>query len=223
VLIHIPKLLDPEQVGRVARMLGGARFADGRLSAGMAARRVKHNEEVTGDEARVRELNNLVMGPLVQHPVYRYAVLPRRVAVPFYARYRKGMGYGDHVDDPVMGAGDRYRSDVSITVFLNAPEAYEGGELVIATSFGEQTVKYPAGDAVLYPSSSRHRVAPVGRGERLVAVTWAQSLVRSPERRELLYDLYQARQTLLRETPNAGETRQVDKAYVNLLRMWAEL
>ena len=223
MLLRIPKLLGPEPLGRIARLLAEARFADGRLSAGMAARRVKHNEELAGDEGRIQELNGLVMGTLVRHPVYRYAVLPRRVAVPYYARYREGMGYGDHVDDPVMGAGDRYRSDVSITVFLNPPEAYEGGELVIATSFGEQTVKYPAGDAVLYPSSSRHRVAPVGRGERLVAVTWTQSLVRSPERRELLWDLYRARETLLREAPEAAQTRRVDKAYVNLLRMWAEL
>lgn len=223
MLLRIPGLLGPEPLGHIARLLAEARFTDGRLSAGMAARRVKHNEEVTGDEARVRELNTLVMGTLVQHPVYRYAVLPRRVAVPYYARYREGMGYGDHVDDPVMGVGDRYRSDVSITVFLNPPQAYEGGELVITTSFGEQRVKYPAGDAVLYPSSSRHRVAPVSGGERLVAVTWAQSLVRSPERRELLWDLYQARATLLREAPDTAQTRQVDKAYVNLLRMWAEL
>jgi PKHD-type hydroxylase len=155
--------------------------------------------------------------------MYRSAALPLHVATPFYARYTTGMAYGAHIDDPVMGEGDRYRSDVSITVFLNPPEAYDGGELVIATSFGEREVKLPAGHAVLYPSSSRHRVAEVTRGERLVAVTWVQSLVRDPARRELLHELNRARERLLRHSPDAPETAQVDSAYVNLVRMWSEL
>jgi PKHD-type hydroxylase len=163
------------------------------------------------------------MLPLTRHPVFQAAVLPHKVATPFYARYSPGMGYGDHVDDPVMGPGPRYRSDVALTVFLNEPDSYAGGELTIRTSFGAHSVKYAAGDAVLYPASSVHRVAPVTAGERLVAVLWAQSLVRDPARRELLYELGQAREALLREQPEADETRRVDYAYVNLLRMWAEV
>jgi PKHD-type hydroxylase len=196
---------------------------DGRYSAGEAARRVKNNEEMDVRDPAWEELNRRVMLPLTRHPVFQAAVLPHKVATPFYARYTSGMGYGDHVDDPVMGPGPRYRSDVSLTVFLNEPESYTDGELTIRTSFGEHTVKYAAGDAVLYPSSSVHRVAPVTTGERLVAVVWAQSLVRDPARRELLYELSRAREMLMRERPQADETRQVDYAYVNLLRMWAEV
>ena len=134
------------------------------------------------------------------------------------------MAYGDHVDDPVMGhEGAMYRSDISITVFLNEPENYDGGELVIHTSFGSNEVKLAAGDAVMYPSSTLHHVRAVATGERLVAVTWLQSLVRDPARRELLYQLYQAREQLLSSSPDAPETAQVNTAYVNLIRMWGDL
>ena len=164
------------------------------------------------------------MGKLVQHPVYLAAALPLRIAAPYYARYTSGMQYGNHVDDPVMGPpGQRYRSDLSITVFLNNPGDYDGGELVINTSFGEQTVKLNAGDAVMYPSSSTHRVNQVTRGERLVAVTWLQSSVRDPSQRELLYRLHQARELLLANAQGKQETELVSNAYVNLVRMWSEV
>lgn len=223
MLLSIPAVLSPEQLIQVNRLLDEARFVDGKLSAGAAARRVKSNEELPPNEAHMQALNGLVMGSLVRHPVYQNAALPHRVATPFYARYTAGMSYGEHIDDPVMGMGERYRSDIAITVFLSEPESYEGGELTIGTAFGEQSVKLPAGDAVLYPASSRHRVAPVIRGERRVAVTWVQSLVRDPARREILYDLGLARERLLRTTAQAEETSRVDSAYVNLVRMWSEL
>jgi PKHD-type hydroxylase len=171
----------------------------------------------------MRELNNLVMGSLVQHPLYRSTALPLKTATPYYARYVPGMSYGDHVDDPIMGQGEIYRSDLSVTIFLSDPADYDGGELCIRTPFGEQLVKLPAGDAVLYPSSSIHRVAEVTRGERLVAVSWIQSLVRSPEQRALLHELNQAREKLLRDNPADPETAQVNHAYVNLVRMWSEI
>lgn len=224
MLLHVQKVLNAHQLQQVRRLLEDGRFVDGRLSAGMAARRVKNNEELAPDSARADELNRLLVGALMRHPDYRNAALPLRVATPFYARYRPGMRYGDHVDDPVMGpAGGQYRSDVSTTVFLNSPVDYDGGEVVIHTSFGARRVKLPAGDAVVYPSASLHHVAEVTGGERLVAVTWCQSMVRDPARRELLYGLNQARERLLGERPEADETRQVDTAYVNLVRMWAEV
>lgn len=223
MLLSIPDILDREALERVQRLLEGAQFVDGRLSAGSAASRVKSNEEVASDAAQLSQLNHIVMGSLVNHPVYQRAALPLHVATPFYARYQPGMHYGDHVDDPVMGGPDRYRSDISITVFLSGPEDYDGGELVIQTAFGEQEVKLPAGHAVLYPSSSRHRVAEVTRGARLVAVTWVQSMVRDPDRRALLFELSGAREALLRDAPDSTATKQVDKSYVNLLRMWADV
>ncbi len=222
MLYRISGVLGRSQLERVAQLLAQARFVDGRLSAGMAAKRVKQNEELDPSSADMDTLNRVVMGSLVSHPEFKSAVLPHRVAVPFYARYAPGMRYGDHVDDPVMGpSGGRYRSDVSVTVFLN--DNYQGGSLVIQTAFGPREVKMPAGDAVVYPSSSRHHVAEVTDGERLVAVTWVQSMVRDESRRELLHELNQAREKLLKERPDAEETAAVDTAYVNLVRMWAEV
>jgi PKHD-type hydroxylase len=223
MLTHIERVLDAHQLGTARKLIAAGRFTDGRTSAGKAAQRVKRNEELALDPAAFRKLNNLVMGSLVQHPVYRSAAMPLKTAAPYYARYTPGMSYGDHVDDPVMGVGDLYRSDLSVTIFLNGMQDYEGGELCIRTAFGEQRVKLPAGDAVLYPSSSIHHVAEVTRGERVVAVSWIQSLVRAPEQRALLHELNQARETLLQERPDAAETARVNQSYINLVRMWAEL
>jgi PKHD-type hydroxylase len=224
MLTHIKGVLDREQLATVQQLITAGKFSDGSSSAGMAARRVKHNEELVLEQKPMRDLNNLVMGKLVKHPVYRSAALPLKIAAPYYAHYTQGMSYGEHVDDPIMGSGPEiYRSDISVTIFLNNPDDYDGGELVVQTSFGEQQVKLPAGDAILYPSSSVHRVAEVTRGERLVAVSWIQSLVQEPGRRALLHDLNQAREKLLREKPDANETRQVNQSYINLVRMWSEI
>lgn len=205
-------------------MLTNAPFVDGKLSAGQLAKRVKHNQEVDSRAQQLEQLNNLVMGNLVKHPVYRSAALPLRIAAPYYARYTPGMQYGDHVDDPIMGTdGALYRSDVSITVFLSDPASYEGGELVINTPFGEQLLKLPAGDAVMYSSASRHHVAKVTHGERLVAVTWLQSLVRDPARRELLHELNSVRENMLATSPEAEDAKLINKTYVNLVRMWGDI
>ena len=224
MLLRIPSVLTRDQLDTVRQLLAGAAFVDGKLSAGMAAKRVKNNQELDKRAKQMDMLNNIVMGSLVKHPVYRAGALPLHVAAPFYARYTPGMSYGDHLDDAIMGTEDMlYRSDVAITVFLNDPAAYEGGELVIRTAFGNNEVKLAAGDAVMYPSSSLHRVSPVSRGERLVAVTWVQSLVRDPARRELLYGLNLAREKLLKTEPEAEETAQVNTAYMNLIRMWGDI
>lgn len=224
MLLQIPGVLTQEQLRTVRKLLLNAPFVDGRLSAGSAAKRVKNNEELDKGALQLEHLNNIVMGSLVQHPLYRNAALPLRVAAPYYARYTPGQSYGQHVDDPIMGVGgELYRSDIAITVFLNAPEKYAGGELTIHTTFGTNEVKLPAGDGVMYPASSLHEVRPVTQGERLVAVTWLQSLVRDPAKRELLYQLYQARDTLLQTAPQALETVQVNTAYNNLVRMWSDI
>lgn len=224
MLVVIRKVLNPTQLQQVRSMLDQGHFVDGRLSAGKKARQVKNNEELHAPAGQMEKLNQLVMGSLVQHPEYQAATMPYRVAAPYYARYTEGMGYGDHVDDPVMGPpGGQYRSDVSTTVFLNDPEQYTGGELVIQTSFGEQSIKLAAGDAVAYPSSSLHRVAAVTSGTRFVAVTWTQSMLRDPQQRELLFQLYQAREQLMQSDPDAHTTTQVDHVYVNLVRMWSEV
>ncbi|HEY5602469.1 MAG TPA: Fe2+-dependent dioxygenase [Gammaproteobacteria bacterium] len=224
MLIQIPSVIDETKLENIRALLLKTNFADGRKSAGIMAQRVKHNEEMQANRQQAEYLDHLIMSALAANATFRDAALPLQVAQPVIARYTPGMAYGDHIDDPVMGsAGAHFRTDVAVTVFLNAPEQYEGGELVINTSFGEQKVKLDAGDAVIYPASSIHRVNEVTRGERLVAVTWIQSMVRDPAKRELLYELSLARNTLLHDHPVSATTKQVDHTYVNLVRMWSEV
>jgi len=224
MLTRIHKVLDQQQLAAVRQIIATGQFRNGAVSAGMAARRVKHNEELALTSRQSGELNNIVMGCLVRHPVYRSAAMPLKIATPYYAHYTPGMSYGEHIDDPIMGQGSElYRTDVSVTIFLNEPEDYEGGELTVQTAFGEQQVKLPAGDAVIYPSGSLHRVAEVTRGERLVAVSWIQSLVREPDKRALLHEMNLARETLLQEQPDAEVTAHVNHSYINLVRMWSEI
>ena len=223
MLIRIQNVLGQKELSLVQDMLGKAKFVDGKLSAGEVAAQVKNNQEVASNEPVLERLNQIVMGNLVRHKTYQRAVLPLKVASPFYARYESGMSYGEHIDDPIMGAEQRYRSDIAITIFLNGPGDYQGGELCIQTDVGEQKIKYAAGDAVLYPATTRHRVAEVTQGVRLVAVTWAQSMIKDIEQRDLLYQLSCAREKLLRKQANEEHTKQVDLVYVNLVRKWSEL
>lgn len=223
MLTRLTGVLERPLLATINQIINRGKFVDGMRSAGLAAQRVKHNEELSLDAQQLRELNNLVMNSLVRHPVYQSAAMQLKIAAPYYARYTTGMSYGNHVDDPIMGQDTLYRSDLSVTIFLSEPEEYAGGELVIDTAFGEQRVKLPAGDAVLYPSSSIHRVEQVQSGVRLVAVSWIQSLVRDPGKRAILHDLNQARETLLMEQPDAPHTARVNHSYINLVRMWSDI
>jgi PKHD-type hydroxylase len=224
MLITIDNLLDQQTLQLVREMLTHADFIDGKLSAGKEAKAVKHNQELSQQSPLHQRLNQLVMGALVQSKTYQNAALPLKLATAFYARYTTGMSYGFHVDDPVMGPmTGRYRSDISTTIFLSNKNEYEGGELVIKTEFGEQKIKLSAGSAIVYPSRSLHQVTEVTKGVRLVAVTWAQSLVKSNEQRELLYDLSIARDQLIDKMPQADETGRISRTYSNLLRMWSEV
>ncbi len=226
MLVTIKHILGEAELNKVQQLLEDVTFRDGKLSAGMSAQKVKNNQEVA-DENVISSLNNIVMNNLVRHPDYQQAALPHRIAAPFYARYETGMEYGEHIDDPIMGVasslGDRYRSDLAMTIFLNSPEEYEGGELIIQTPFGEQSIKFNAGDAVLYPATTRHRVEKVTSGQRLVAITWVQSLIRDNAQRELLYQLSKTREKMLRKDPDSADTKCIDSTYVNLVRMWSDV
>jgi len=224
MLLEIPNLLNAAQLSKIHEILQSASFVDGKLTAGMAASRVKNNEEMQQEPKQIQILIRIIMSSLGHNARFRSAVLPHRVADPIFARYRPGMTYGDHVDDPIMGSqGPRFRTDVSMTIFLREPDTYRGGELVIRTPFGPREIKLAAGHAVIYPSSSVHRVAEVTEGERLVALAWIQSYVRDPAKRELLYELDQAREHLLRHAPEEQPTSYVERSYANLVRMWADL
>lgn len=223
MMLQIPSVLNQEQLSEVKAQLAQVRFVDGKLSAGKGAVRVKHNEEIELGVEGMEILNKIVVGNLHANEVFRHVALPHRVSSAVFARYTSGMAYGDHIDDPVMGEGARYRSDISTTLFLSEPQDYDGGELVVRTTYGEREVKLPAGDAIIYPSSSLHHINEVTRGERLVAVIWTQSLVRDADRRQLLYDLHVLRESLRNVYPEAEVTAKADNVYANLIRMWADV
>lgn len=223
MLASIDHLISAQNLTRIKQLLDESPFIDGKLSAGMIAKNVKNNQEMNPQSAHFNELNELVMSNLVRHPKYKAAAWPKRVAAPFYARYEPGMEYGEHVDDPVMGQGDIYRTDISTTIFLSDPADYAGGELVIRDTYGGRSIKLAAGSAVIYPSHSRHYVAPVTSGVRYVAVTWAQSTVRDPAKREMLYELNQAREMLYKELPDSEATRKISATFNNLVRRWVEI
>lgn len=223
MLVRLDSVLNSEQLAVAEDLLSQGEFSAGVKSAGEMARREKNNLELDSRDERKSSLDNLVMGALLRHTVYLNAGLPRKIAAPFFTKYGEGMSYGSHIDNPVMGFGDPYRSDLAITLFLNEPDQYDGGELVIDTEFESEEIKFSAGDGVMYSASSRHEVKPVTRGERRVAVTWRQSLISQSDRRSLLYQLYQAKETLRHSDPDAESTKQVDQSYCNLVRMWSNV
>lgn len=224
MLMIIPDLLDVETLSTIRSMLDKEQFVDGKFSAGRDALRVKNNEELQANEQITGKLNQLVLGALYEHPTFQAAAMPLKLSSACFARYQKGMAYGQHIDDAIMGPrGGQYRTDVSLTIYLSGPDKYEGGELIIETEQGEQSIKLPVGHAVLYPSGSLHQVAEVTSGERLVAVAWVQSMVKDPQQRALLYDLYVVKETLQGVSPDAEATARANRAYINLYRQWAEL
>ncbi|WP_338661633.1 Fe2+-dependent dioxygenase [Pararoseomonas sp. SCSIO 73927] len=212
-------LLDAALVAELRRWLDGARFADGRATAGRDARLVKHNEQVGRDDADGAEMGERVSEALRRNRLFAAAARPHTIRPPIFSRYVPGMEYGTHMDDALMGG---MRTDLSLTVFLSDPGSYDGGELVIESSAGEQEVKLPAGCGVLYPTGALHRVAPVTRGERLAAVTWVRSLVRDPGAREILFDLENARHLLKERLGQTPEMLLLSKVQGNLLRRWVE-
>lgn len=228
MIVAIANVLDAERLREVRQLLAQGEYVDGTQTAGWHARLVKDNRQLAGG-GQARQANAIVRKALLENEVFRAAVLPRRLRGMLFSRYQGGNAYGAHVDDALMGAGpsaeddgERMRSDVSMTVFLSDPESYDGGELVIETTGGEQSYKLPAGSLVAYPSTTLHRIAPVTDGVREVAVGWVQSLVRAPDCREILFDLDTARRAVFEQAGKSREFDLISKSYANLLRRWAE-
>ncbi|MEE2733175.1 MAG: Fe2+-dependent dioxygenase [Pseudomonadota bacterium] len=226
MLIVIENLLSAEEVTQFRQHLDQAQWEAGSHSAGEVARAVKSNLQLPDDGELAIALGNHLLRVLAQHPQFVSAALPKTIYPPKFNRYADGGHYGVHVDSAVMqlpGQRDSLRTDLSATVFLSAPEDYDGGELMIEGQFGAQAVKLNAGDMVLYPSSSLHQVLPVTEGARVCSFFWIQSLVRDDSQRELLYDLDQSIQALRAAggTPH-GEISRLTGIYHNLLRQWVE-
>ena len=228
MLNRIPGVLDAAQVAHLRRRLdaAGAAWVDGRATAGHQGAQVKHNLQVAEDAPLARELGDIVLAALERHPLFLSAALPAMVYPPMFNRYEAdgGMHFGRHVDGAVRllpGTGAKIRTDVSATLFLSAPDEYDGGELQIEDTYGAHSVKLPAGDLVLYPSSSVHRVTPVTRGTRIASFFWIQSLVRDDAQRSLLLDLDMAIMRLAQDAPGHEALVSLTGSYHNLLRMWA--
>lgn len=224
MLTTIPNVLDPEALAKIRKAMGDGLYQDGQKTAGARAKRVKHNEQLSPKDESRKEIDQLVLDALWKNGEFHRFAVPRFINRPLFSRYTGGMNYGPHVDDALMGnPRQRMRTDLSLTIFVSSPDDYEGGELEMASSYGPQEVKLPAGAAVVYPSSSLHRVKPVTAGERLAAVTWVQSYVADPARREILYDIDRLRRRLHEIDPDGPATDLAFKTHANLLRMWADV
>ena len=238
MLLHIPGVLDRDQLARIRAALDGAEWVDGRRTVGAQGAQVKRNLQLADESPLRRELGALVLAALARNPLFFAAALPLRTLPPRFNRYEGGGTYGAHVDGSVMalpvdapgalpGSNGYVRSDLSCTLFLSEPEEYDGGGLVVDDTYGEHEVKLPAGDLILYPSSSLHRVEPVTRGARVASFFWIQSMVRDLEQRRMLFELDTAIQALTASTAGASpENRdalvRLTGIYHNLLRRWAE-
>jgi PKHD-type hydroxylase len=226
MLICIPEVLTKPQVRDIRKLIDAGAWADGRATAGAQSSQAKRNTQLPEDSPEARNAQALVSAVLGNHPLFLSAALPHKVFPPLFNRYVVGDAFGAHVDNairPVKNSPERIRTDLSCTLFLTEPEDYDGGELVIETQFGGQEIKLAAGDLVLYPASSLHRVTEITRGTRTSSFFWLQSMVRDDGERTLLFDLDQSIQTLAAERGHGDpEVIRLTGIYHNLIRRWAD-
>lgn len=221
--IHLEGVLTPDEVKQVRAAVDNGKFEDGRMSASGAAVQVKNNEQLATSQAN-QQLEQFILHAIMRHPVVQRAIMPKMPIPPLISRYTEGMHYGTHVDSPLNGRDYTIRTDVGMTLFLNEPEEYEGGELEVMTAGAFQGYKLPAGDAICYPTTQLHRVNPVQSGQRLVAVTWMQCAVRDAHQRELIFQTSEVIQALEQKgMANTEEHLTLQQVYSNLIRLWAEL
>ena len=225
MLVRIENFLTKQEVADAVSLLEKADWVDGAVTAGHLALHAKKNLQLPEDSPTARQLGDFILSLMGQSQHILAAGLPNKIYPPMFNCYQSEGEFGDHIDNTirrVAGTAVKVRTDISMTVFLSEPEEYEGGELVIQDTYGEQRVKFAAGDMVMYPSTSLHRVTPVTKGRRLASFFWMQSLVRSAEQRRILYDLDMSIQALSAETPNNAEIVSLSGVYHNLLRQWSE-
>lgn len=220
MLLSIRKLLSEQVLQAIEEQLAEASFISGKATAGSYAQGVKENLQVDSADQRSPLAGKMIIEALQGNQPFLVSVRPKHILAPLFSRYDEGMEYGRHLDNPIMGRSMALRTDVSVTIFLNSPAEYEGGELVIDSDYGPVKYKGDRGDAVVYPSTSTHRVSKVTGGQRRVAVTWVQSMIRSAEQRRLLFDLAMLERNLKETSSSLGEL--AERCHYNLFRMWAE-
>jgi PKHD-type hydroxylase len=226
LLLQIPGVLTAQELAQSQRLLETAEWIDGRVTAGHQSAQVKHNRQLAESSQAAQELGKLVVAAVSRNPLFISAALPNRIFPPLVNCYEVGDGFGTHVDNAIRVAaatGARIRTDVSATLFLSEPSAYDGGELVVEDTYGTHSVKLPAGSIVLYPASSLHHVEPISRGRRIASFFWIQSMVRDDGQRALLFDLDSAIRRLGADHPSHPSVVQLTGVYHNLLRSWAEV
>jgi PKHD-type hydroxylase len=226
MIVQVPDVLNPEQIARCHVVMNRASWVDGRVTAGHQSAQVKDNRQLPENSPEARELGEMIVTALERSPLFITATLPLRVFPPLFNRYQGGESFGTHLDNSIRqipGTPLRVRTDISATLFLSAPEEYDGGELVIDDVYGAHAVKLPAGNMVVYPASSLHHVNPVRRGVRLASFFWVQSMVRDDGSRTLLFDLDMAINKVHQALPDNGAVVELTNCYHNLLRRFAEV
>lgn len=226
MLIHIPEILNKSEVADFRARLAQADWVDGRATVGYQGALVKRNRQLPVEGALARELGEIILQRLYSNPLFMSAALPLRIVPPLFNAYTGGEHYGFHVDGAIRmlpGTHLSLRTDVSSTLFLSEPEEYEGGELIVQDTYGSHEVKLPAGDLILYPSSSLHQVSPVTAGERVCSFFWTQSMVRDDWQRNLLHELDCNIQSLRQKVGDSEEIVGLTGHYHNLLRQWADV
>lgn len=223
MILCTPNVLTAEELAAIRRELPGASFVDGSRTAGWSAREVKKNQQIDLDTPSYTRLEAIVRDAFLRDSMLQTALLPTAMTRVLFNRYGVGMEYGAHVDAPLMGAmGNSVRTDIAITIFLSDPQSYSGGELVTHTNGMACEFKLDAGAAIAYPANTLHHVSPVTRGERNAAIIWVQSQVRDPARRELLWDLENAKRQIFGRDGKSPVFDAVSRSHANLLRMWAD-
>lgn len=225
MLLHLPKVLNADELKEIQLLLSTASWTDGKVTAGTQSAQVKRNIQLpeTGKEAELAR--QIVLKALSRNALFFSSALPKKIYPPLFNQYQVGMDFGAHIDNAVRThaiSGVHVRTDISSTLFLSDPEGYDGGELVVEDTYGQQAVKLPAGDMVLYPGTSLHHVRPVTRGARVACFFWTQSMIRDDTQRTLLFDMDAAIATLREQVGDNAAVIRLTGNYHNLIRMWAD-
>lgn len=226
MIIQIESVFTPQEAALICQQLRQSAWVDGKATAGVQSAQVKENLQLDETHPLALQYGQEILTRISQHPVFMSFALPKRIYPPLFNAYRDGGSFGFHIDNAIRGikgVKERVRTDLSATLFLEDPDAYEGGELVIRDTYGEQQIKLPAGHMIVYPGTSVHKVNPVTRGERLASFFWIESLIRDNTQRGLLFDMDVAIQTLTHEQANSDSLLKLTGNYHNLLRMWSDV